>query len=129
MIMQAVVIEVQWNRLLVLDLDTRQRVIVNTPNARFYQPGALIRIWYNGAMTNSIPPQISALGITVMPSDDLFPNPPPVPCPQNRCPPMIRPPAVFPPIIRPPLVRPPSPPSRPRPPAGPRPPQRPRRRD
>lgn len=123
MIMQAIVIEVQWNRLLVLDLDTRQRVLVNTPDARFYQPGALVRIWYNGVMTRSIPPQISALRITVMPSDDVSPNPPPAPCPPNRCPPMVRPPVVFPPSVRPPFARPPFPS------AGPRPPQRPRRRN
>ena len=35
MIMQAVVIEVQWGRLLVLDLDARQRVLVNTPEIPF----------------------------------------------------------------------------------------------
>ena len=63
MLMQAVVIEVQWERLLVLDLDTRQTILVNTPDARRFRPGDLIRIRYNGVMANSIPPQISASNI------------------------------------------------------------------
>lgn len=62
MIMQAVVIEVQWGRLLVLDLDARQRVLVNTPDASRFRPGDTIRIWYDGVMTASIPPQINAWG-------------------------------------------------------------------
>ena len=37
--MQAIVLEVQWGRLPVLDLDTRQRVLVNTPMAQFFRPG------------------------------------------------------------------------------------------
>lgn len=67
MIMQAAVIEVQRGRLLVLDLETRQRVIVHTPNAHRFRPGNLVRIRYNGMMTNSLPPQITAQGITVLP--------------------------------------------------------------
>lgn len=77
MLMQAIVIEVQWGRLLVLDLNTRQNVLVNTSDARWFSPGDMVRIWYNGAMTNSIPPQISALSITAVP--------------QNPLPPVVRP--------------------------------------
>ena len=66
MIMQAVVIEVQWGRLLVLDLDARQRVLVNTPDASRFRPGDTIRIWYDGVMTASIPPQINAQSICVL---------------------------------------------------------------
>lgn len=94
MLMQAVVIEVQWERLLVLDLDTRQTILVNTPDARRFRPGDLIRIRYNGVMTNSIPPQISASNIAVIPRDTV--------------PPAVFPPAVFPPVFFPPIVRPPA---------------------
>lgn len=111
MIMQAVVIEVQWERLLVLDLDTRQNVIVNTPNAGWFRPGNLIRIWYNGVMTNSIPPQISALNITAVPQDSFPPFQPPVGCPPAGCLPVMRPPVVLPPVLLPPVFRPPMRPS------------------
>lgn len=94
MLMQAVVIEVQWERLLVLDLDTRQTILVNTPDARRFRPGDLIRIRYNGVMANSIPPQISASYIAVIPRDTV--------------PPAVFPPAVFPPVFFPPIVRPPA---------------------
>lgn len=109
--MQAIVLEVQWGRLLVLDLDTRQRVLVNTPMAQFFRPGDQVNIWYDGAMTRSIPPQISARHITKTPSDDYVPLPPPVRPPQPRPPrprpPQPRPPVFFPPVFRPPMGRPP----------------------
>ena len=121
MIMNAVVIEVQPGRLLVLDLDTRQRVVVNSPEAWRWRPGELIRIWYDGVMTRSIPPQITALGIAAAPQFGLLPV---------IRPPVIRPPVVLPPppppIVIPPVVRPPAPPPRPRPPRPPRPNPRPR---
>lgn len=88
MLMQAIVIEVQWGRLLVLDLNTRQNVLVNTSDARWFSPGDMVRIWYNGAMTNSIPPQISAQRIELIPA--VFP-------------PTVRPPIFFPPVVRPPF--------------------------
>ena len=92
MFMQAVVIEVQWGRLLVLDLDTRRNVIVNTPEARRFRSGELVNIWYSGVMTPSIPPQITALRI-IPAQQDVFP---PV------LPPPVRPPVIFPPIFFPP---------------------------
>ncbi|PWM38415.1 MAG: hypothetical protein DBX52_07240 [Clostridiales bacterium] len=63
MIMRAIVINVQRDRLLVLDLRNRQRVAVLTPDARRFRRGELVRIRYNGVMTKSIPPQISAIRI------------------------------------------------------------------
>ena len=132
MIMQAVVIEVQWGRLLVLDLDARQRVLVNTPDASRFGPGDTIRIWYDGVMTASIPPQINAWGVAAMPPHEFpptLPPPgagPPVVCPPNGCLPAVRPPVIFPPVIWPPVlfppvVHPPRPPVRP--PFRPRPPR------
>lgn len=67
MIMQALVISVQRDRLLVLDFATRRRVIVITPDARRFRQGNIVRIRYNGVMTNSIPPQIFALNIFALP--------------------------------------------------------------
>ena len=67
MIMQAVVRNVQWNQLLVWDLNTRQQVLVNTPVAHRFRPGNVVRIRYNGVMTNSIPPQIFAIRIFSLP--------------------------------------------------------------
>lgn len=85
MFMQASVLDVQWGRLLVLDLLTRQRVIVNTPDAQWFRPGDLVRIWYSGAMTKSIPPQITALSIAPLSPGGL-------------------PPVIVPPVVRPPIV-------------------------
>lgn len=111
MIMQAVVIEVQWERLLVLDLQTRQNVMVNTPNARWFRPGELVRIWYNGVMTASIPPQITALNIASMPQGSV---------PPSALPPVVLPPILFPPILCPPVgCRPGTCPPGPRPPMRP----------
>ena len=123
MFMQAVVIEVYLDQLLVIDLDTRQDVIVNTLASRQFRPGYVVNIWYDGIMTNSIPPQINALQITVDQSNVFPPAPPVRPCPPNVCLPNIRPPFIWPPILFPPVVRPPV-----RPPVGrpPNPPGRPR---
>jgi len=51
---------VRCDSLLVCDCSTCQQVQVNTANACCYQVGDCLCIHYNGAMTNSIPPQISA---------------------------------------------------------------------
>ena len=67
MTMQAIVIGVQRNSLLVLDLETRQRVIVHTPHAHRFRQGNVVRIRYNGVMTRSIPPQITAISIFALP--------------------------------------------------------------
>jgi hypothetical protein len=65
--MQAIVFGVQRDRLLVLDLETRRRVIVNTPRAHRFRQGDVVRIRYNGVMTKSIPPQIFAISIFALP--------------------------------------------------------------
>ena len=64
MIMLATVFSVRNDHLLVIDLSNRQQVRVNTREAPRFHAGDLIRIRYNGAMTMSIPPQISALRVT-----------------------------------------------------------------
>ena len=131
MIMNAVVIEAQPGRLLVLDLDTRQRVVVNTQEAWRWRAGDVVRIWYDGIMTRSIPPQINAWGIAPAQAN-WNPSPcPPAGCPPVVFPPVVRPPVVFPPVVLPPIVRPPvigpqPGPRPPRPPFGPRPPRPPR---
>ena len=63
-IMRARVLWVRRDHLLVMDRETGQTVRVNTPAALRWRPGNLIRIEYSGAMTMSIPPQISATRIT-----------------------------------------------------------------
>lgn len=60
MIMCADVIEVNDDRLLVNDIRTQQEVVVNTPCTCRINVGDRIRIVYSGAMTNSLPPQISS---------------------------------------------------------------------
>lgn len=61
--MVATVLSVQRGNLLVFDFANRQQVQVNTNTAFHFCPGDLVRIRYNGAMTMSIPPQISATSI------------------------------------------------------------------
>ena len=58
--MCAQVLQVCPCRLLVCDQDTCQQVLVHTPRACCYCPGECLCIQFDGAMTNSIPPQISA---------------------------------------------------------------------
>ncbi len=58
--MYAYVLRVQRNRLVVRDRNTRQEVIVHTPNTRRFRAGDYVCIYYNGVMTRSIPPQIHA---------------------------------------------------------------------
>lgn len=69
MTMQAIVIDVQWDRLLVLDFATRRRFIVITRDARRFRRGNVVRIRYRRMMTNSIPPQIFALSIVALPQE------------------------------------------------------------
>ncbi|HIW72986.1 MAG TPA: hypothetical protein H9684_01550 [Firmicutes bacterium] len=64
MLMIATVREVRFNSLLVRDRATSQDVVVNARSTRGFFPGDLVRIWYNGVMTRSMPPQIFALRIT-----------------------------------------------------------------
>ena len=64
--MRAQVLEVFCDALLVCDLSTCQQVRVNTPDACCYQVGQCLCITYNGVMTTSLPPQISATSIQVL---------------------------------------------------------------
>ena len=64
MLMLATVREVRLNSLLVRDRAASQEVVVNTRNTRGFSPGDIVRIFYNGVMTQSVPPQISAIRIS-----------------------------------------------------------------
>lgn len=66
-IMQGVVIETYRDHLHVRDVGKRQRVIVHTSKANQFRPGERILIFYSGAMTMSIPPQITASKIIMLP--------------------------------------------------------------
>ena len=61
--MTARVLEVGSGFLLVCDQSTCQQVQVNTSSACCYRVGQCLSIQYDGAMTASIPPQISATSI------------------------------------------------------------------
>jgi len=67
MTMRATVLNVQDDRLLVFDHAMSQNVIVFTPDARRFCVGNHVLIRYSGIMTMSIPPQITAIGISVIP--------------------------------------------------------------
>lgn len=58
--MTARVLEVRCASLLVCDCATGQQVQVNTADACCYRAGECLCIHYDGAMTTSLPPQISA---------------------------------------------------------------------
>lgn len=60
MVMCATVLEVNNGSLLVRDSRTEQEVVVNTPCTCRIRVNDRVRIVYNGAMTNSLPPQISS---------------------------------------------------------------------
>lgn len=60
----ATVLCVQPCRLLVCDRCSSQEILVHTKYARCFRTGDRVRIEYSGAMTMSIPPQISAVHIT-----------------------------------------------------------------
>ncbi|WP_161846005.1 hypothetical protein [Pseudoflavonifractor sp. 524-17] len=66
MTMLATVCQVYSDALLVCDHATHQEVVVNTSQAASFQPGNQVRIQYSGAMTRSIPPQISAICICLV---------------------------------------------------------------
>jgi len=63
MIMNATVLEVFPNRLLVFDHATSQEVLVHTRAARRFSIGNQVRITHNGVMTLSLPPQITATSV------------------------------------------------------------------
>lgn len=59
--MKACILRVCCCELLVCDLCTSQEVRVHTDKACCFQVGQRVCIEYNGAMTMSVPPQISAI--------------------------------------------------------------------
>lgn len=63
MIMIATVLRVDSGSLLVRDMKTGDEVLVHFRNADRFNVGDRIRIFYNGQMTFSIPPQITAISI------------------------------------------------------------------
>ncbi len=63
MIMIAMVREVRPNQLVVRDRANFQNVVVNTNDTRCFSVGDIVSILYNGVMTKSLPPQISAIRI------------------------------------------------------------------
>ena len=67
MIMCATILEVQRDRLLVRDNSTSQIVAVNTRFACNFRVNNRVKIFYNGIMTMSIPPQINAIRIFRIP--------------------------------------------------------------
>lgn len=69
MTMYAVVLQVQCDGLLVLDLSSNQEVMVLTSDAGAFSVGNKVEIVYSGAMTFSLPPQISAMSIRLAGSD------------------------------------------------------------
>ncbi len=71
MLMIAIVREVRSDSLLVRDRATGQDVVVHTGNTRCFGAGDLVAIVYNGVMTRSLPPQITARRIRrLLPRDE-----------------------------------------------------------
>lgn len=68
MTITAIVISVMSGRLLVRDLSNGMEIMVNTRLARRFSPGEYVRIVFNGQMTHSLPPQITATAIQRLPS-------------------------------------------------------------
>lgn len=65
--MTATVIQSGAGRLLVRDSSTGEEVMVFTRDAGDFVPGDRIMITFNGMMTRSIPPQITAISIQRLP--------------------------------------------------------------
>lgn len=63
-VFQAEVLEVRNCQLLVCDCCTRQTVLVHTQQACCFSRGDRVEIKHSGAMTMSLPPQVSALRIS-----------------------------------------------------------------
>lgn len=68
MVMLAIVLKVESNSILVRDLSNNQEVQVNMRNTQNISVGDRVAIFYNGTMTMSIPPQITALSVQVLKS-------------------------------------------------------------
>lgn len=75
MIMNATVLRVDRQSLLVRDDATGEEVLVFTPNANRFSVGDRVRIIHSGQMTLSIPPQITAISIQRLGSTPSRPTP------------------------------------------------------
>lgn len=64
--MTAKILRVCPCELLVCDLCASQEVLVHAPEACCFRPGQRVCITYNGAMTASLPPQITAQSICLL---------------------------------------------------------------
>ncbi len=67
MTMYATVLRVQNGNLLVRDRKNAQEVVVHTRLARRFRRGDRLLVVYNGIMTMSLPPQITAIRIVRLP--------------------------------------------------------------
>ncbi len=65
--LEATILQVCPCSLLVCDLCTSQEILVHTPCACHFHRGETVCIRFNGAMTASIPPQISAICVARIP--------------------------------------------------------------
>lgn len=72
MTMCAVILEIGNRQLLVRDSKTDQEIVVNTRCNCGFRVGDRIIIFHSGAMTMSIPPQISAIRIQKAPFNICF---------------------------------------------------------
>lgn len=63
MFITAVILQVNSGNLLVRDFDNNQEILVHLRDSRGFRIGEQIRIGFNGQMTRSIPPQITATSI------------------------------------------------------------------
>ena len=66
-VMKARILRVNCCDLLVCDLSTCQEVLVHTESACCFRPGQCVCVEYDGAMTMSIPPQVSAACVKLIP--------------------------------------------------------------
>lgn len=63
MFLNAMILEINPGRMLVRDLSNNNEVLVHYRNAGRFSRGDCVRITHTGAMTFSIPPQITAISI------------------------------------------------------------------
>lgn len=76
MTIDATVIRTDTRSLLVRNRSNNQEILVHYNNTRGFSNGDVIRITFNGQMTNSIPPQITATSIQKMQGPGPSPTPP-----------------------------------------------------
>lgn len=63
MILFGTVERVRRDQLVVRDRRTRRSVIVFTRQTRCFEPGDVVSVLFNGVITQSIPPQITAIAV------------------------------------------------------------------